>query len=37
MFRPLRHNQLYQVTGMTVILAIEIAAVINVPQKRFVI
>jgi hypothetical protein len=37
MFRPLRHNQAYQITGMTVISAIEIAVVINVPHKVFMI
>jgi len=37
LFRPLHHNQVYQITRMTVISAIEIAVLINVPQKRFVI
>jgi len=36
-FRPLHNNQVYQITAMTVISAIEIAVVINVPQKLFVI
>jgi hypothetical protein len=36
MFRPLHHNQVYQITAMTVISAIEIV-VINVPQKLVVI
>lgn len=30
-------NQIYPITGMTVISAIEIAVVINFPQKPFVI
>jgi len=37
MFRPLHQNKIYQITGMTVISAIEIAVVINFPHKLFVI
>lgn len=35
MFRHLHHNQVYEITGMTVISAIEIAVVINVPQTFY--